>query len=60
LPFAQTEPGVATNGADLLQALELMPSVTKAIKYRPIVQNRRVSMPGFYQFLLKSGFKEDV
>jgi len=45
---------------ELLHALKPMPSVTKAIKCRPFVQNRRVTISGFYQFLLKSVFQEKI
>jgi hypothetical protein len=58
-PLAQTEAGVITmDGTDLLHALKLTPSVTKAIHCRPIFQIRRETMPGFYQFLLKSGHRK--
>ena len=59
-PLAQTDAGVMSDGLELLHALELIPNVTKAIKCRPIVQNRRVTTPGFYQFLLKSVFQEKI
>jgi len=47
-----------SGGLELLHAIKLMPRVTKAIKCRPIAQNRRVNITGFYQFLLKSVFQE--